>query len=413
MTVLLIHKELNANVIPLSPYAEKAQAAIDVLPTPEGLYRSIPTHLLNRFGQQRGGENEVQVELDKSIETLGVLEPILVSVMTADELAAYIDFTNKTWDGTARLEDCVPFAATDTDNPLYLALVGGHSRVSAIEQIAIANDLPLDNNIRVDARIIPVNSAVDYAVKQAAENIHSRPSPYRTIRLVASAYLFKINQGEKFSRRSFAEEMSISEQTLRDALNYADLPAKVRNYTDKGLLPIGVSIELARALPAIRRECAWRVNRDTGSEAPTEWTPDAIRTYEELVDLELFRHITAHNNKRTNNGRILITRTQIRMHAKNIRRKLGERDAPEGTDLEMNLFDARDFEAMDTSTRTVALRKAIEDNLREFASDRQVVACRLHNLVCSNLGFENLGVNEPKQDESFSLGTAALTLVSS
>jgi hypothetical protein len=233
---------------------EEAAFRPEVMRPAEIDIRLIQTGYLNVFSQQRAGRNEEHEALKNSLRE-GQINPINIMIADHGTVLDYLAFTNKTWRSDKTEEDLKPLPprfAGDPDAGKYVILIAGHSRMHALR--ALVEDEGLDPDAaELLAQVHEVRDVQDILRIQLAENIHSKPHKDRSFRAIAEMYMFleEKDKAHHIQKRAFAKYFGVSENALRDALNYAALPEEVREMTDDGDLPMGVLIELARSRQAI------------------------------------------------------------------------------------------------------------------------------------------------------------------
>ncbi len=364
---------------------------IDQFPVMDGIApRAVPLPMLNEFGQQRPGRNTRQDELTRSIRAVGMINPVNGVLLDGEHFEDYLSFTNQTWQEERNLTDFVPVSE---ENFCYMALIAGHSRLAALSTIAQEDGVD-PWSVMVPTRIHQATSVSEILAIQVAENVHSAPPPDRAARGYAEAYLWEKMHNPELTKAGFVRRHGLPRERLRDALYYCDLPSGVRAATDDGGLPFSIAIELARALQPIQDDVAARITESYGAQ----WPGEAVKEYEEVVELELLRFIVRFNTKRN----ITETRAQIRTHAEALRAKQNHERQSE----DLSLFT--------DDKRSVVVRKkylvtAIKEDLAALSNRRTQEANILHHHALELLGVQHeFPLGEQQSIKVAELGRAAL-----
>jgi len=285
---------------------------------------------LNVFSQQRAGPNDDQEALINSLRG-GQINSVNVVHTDLATALNYLAFTNKTWRDNKSAQSLRPFRARYEGDPRaggYAILAAGHSRQIGIAAVAAEEGYGPDATL-IRTQPHEAKSIMDILRIQLAENIHSKPAPDRSFRAIAEMYLYMQAEDSrhKIPKRAFAKHFGISEQTLRDSLNYAALPDEFRKYADDGRLPMGILIALARARQAIvdahthttEHDPEYMVTPDMDDQEMQLQRKIQTAKIEELTTGTLRMLLTRYNKlpKRT----IMAGRAIIASHAEALRRR--------------------------------------------------------------------------------------------
>ncbi len=211
-----------------------------------GEYEYVPfkPDQLITLSQIRGERNVVTNELKEDILFQGLLNPIDVSLVTRELLEQYIDFTNRTWGSNATIDDYLQLALPDERFPL---LKSGHSRHEAITELVAEGRLPADQQVMT--RISSAESVQDIIDWQRGENIHSQPPRERNAMALVESYMHGIESGQWATPLEFiavqkAKGRDASKGALDQALKYAQLPPRIRNFILAGQVPYLAGVEM-------------------------------------------------------------------------------------------------------------------------------------------------------------------------
>ena len=329
----------------------------------------IPTGYLNKFSQQRPGDNEQQAALTNSLRG-GQINPINIVMATPELAHQYLEFTNQAW-GAEKQPDELRAIPSGRFAGMYAILVAGHSRVEGLRSIATQDNGDPDAAL-VKVQMHPTDEIMEILRIQLNENIHAQVPKDRTLRAIAEMYLFvqSLNGGHRVKYSDFGSCYRVSEQMISDAMQYVALPAEIRRLTDDGILNVGIIFELARARLAIvknaqriaRGDPRYAVNKNTPVEergarqaAQQTWTDKLV-----LADMHML--MTRINNLEGGpNKNVIASRAIIRQYAKALRPKIAA-----GEVGPVVVQDAFDFIVETVDDRYTYLKKQFEDNLREF-----------------------------------------------
>lgn len=339
--------------IPEIEGAREADQAIKVYP---------PLGLLNVLSQQRQGSNARQAELTANIEAEGLHYGIDITLVDGQMLKEYLEFTNRVWNKEKKIEEFKPCGPDR-----YLLVIAGHSRKISLHNIARKHGID-EMEFPAKCELRPVDSIEKFIAIQLRENIHSSPPPERAARAYAEAFLYTRERNPKLTMKDFADAHGIPKGQLRDALYYVELPESLRELTDNGELPFKVGIELAKALPWIRKESEASVEARgfTGEEFDAE--------FERRVSMELLRYVAMHTGQ--HNGNVTATTARIKEDVRAIKKDLGVDDSTSEESLQLVLLDAR---AMDkTATQLFEETRGFS---KRYATQHGVATTGLHNRV--------------------------------
>jgi len=196
------------------------------------------------LSQIRGERNVVTNELKEDILFQGLLNPLDVSLVTEDLLEQYINFTNRTWNSDAKIEDFAHLRLPDGRYPL---LKSGHSRHEAVTELIAEGRFPDDQLVMT--RVSSAESVQDIIDWQRGENIHSQPPRERTAMALVESYMYGIETGQWATAAEFIEihkarGRDASKGSLDQALKYAHLPPRIRNFILAGQVPYLAGVEM-------------------------------------------------------------------------------------------------------------------------------------------------------------------------
>lgn len=237
------------------------------------------------LSQIRGERNVVTNELKEDILFQGLLNPIDVSLVTRELLEQYIDFTNRTWGSEATIDDYLHLAMPDGRFPL---LKSGHSRHEAVTELIAEGRLPADQQVMT--RISSAESVQDIIDWQRGENIHSQPPRERTAMALVESYMHGLESGQWATEQEFiaaqkAKGRDASKGALDQALKYAQLPPRIRNFILAGQIPYLAGVEMG-ATTGILTEFIARSHGYRGVDDP-KLDDEGRTTLHEIVVMKL------------------------------------------------------------------------------------------------------------------------------
>ncbi len=245
-------------------------------------YAPFKPDQLITLSQIRGERNVVTNELKEDILFQGLLNPIDVSLVTQELLEQYIAFTNRTWNSDAKIDDYLHLRLPDGRFPL---LKSGHSRHEAITELIAEGRLPVDQLVMT--RISSAESVQDIIDWQRGENIHSQPPRERTAMALVESYTHGLETGQWATPLEFiavqkAKGRDASKGSLDQALKYAQLPPRIRNFVLAGQIPYLAGVEMG-ATTEILTEFIARSNKYGGISDPRLTDKDKERLHEIVV----------------------------------------------------------------------------------------------------------------------------------
>lgn len=209
----------------------------------------VPLCKIVQLSQIRGDRNKVTTALKDSILQEGLLYPPIVASVSPVLLKEYIDFTNRTWGGEANFDDFADRLRLDGN---YYLMVAGHTRCAAVEELINEGVLPA--NIEMPVKVVKMGSVVDIVSVQRADNLHSAPPKEREAMAIVELYVWGLENGSWSNKKEFlnsqsSQNINITRGTLRDALHYANLPSRIRNFILGGAIKYSVGVEMGAGVP--------------------------------------------------------------------------------------------------------------------------------------------------------------------
>lgn len=195
--------------------------------------------------QVRKIKNSKIEDLIDSIEDKGLINPIDVARLTADELSAHVAFINQLWKKDVKIEK---FPKVDN---YYYVVIAGHSRLLAIKEIGERKN----SKCLVTVKIHPVHSSEEILAIQLDENIHSEPRVEERAIAIIETYRLGIINGKWHDRNGFVKQNQnkFSRRILNDAIDFANLPIEVQEYVFSNNIPFTVGVELGRMYPLVEK----------------------------------------------------------------------------------------------------------------------------------------------------------------
>lgn len=257
-------------------------------------FAHIPFSRLFVFPQVRAGLNPMDKKLTDSIEAQDLDNYLNVALLDQQGLLEYAEFVSRTWRLDINPSDYAHLRDSDGN---YSLVIAGHSRYESIGKVL---DRRPNGRARakVGCKIHRNYSPQDIIAKQLAENIHKEPPLERQAIAIVEAYFWGLEKGEFKDEKGFraAYEGKISKRTLGDALDFAVLPASVRDHVFAGTLAYAPAIALGKMAPLLRE---WiRVKIFDADDDAFEKFAEHV---DELVEEKLLT-IVAHLQNRRLNG---------------------------------------------------------------------------------------------------------------
>lgn len=204
--------------------------------------------------QIRPSTNPVQEELVEDIAANGLGSQLDVAVLSRDRMEDYLGFVKEIWKDETDINELTPDEAGN-----YHLLIAGHSRLSAIKT--------LDKRRRADCEdsnllFQPANvwcklhhqpSPQEIVSFQISENIHERPPAERTAMVLVENFEYGKRHGLWATKAQYLRscEGKFSKYALDQALRFADLPQKVRDFTFSGRLRYQTAVALGKQRPLL------------------------------------------------------------------------------------------------------------------------------------------------------------------
>lgn len=209
----------------------------------------VPLGEIVQLSQIRGDRNRVTTALKDSILQEGLLYPPIVASVTPALLEEYIGFTNRTWGGEANFDDFADRLRLDGN---YYLMVAGHTRCAAVEELINEGALPA--NIEMPVKVVKMGSVMDIVSVQRADNLHSATPKEREAMAIVELYVWGLESGSWSNKKEFlnsqsSQNINITRGTLRDALHYANLPSRIRNFILGGAIKYSVGVEMGAGVP--------------------------------------------------------------------------------------------------------------------------------------------------------------------
>jgi hypothetical protein len=193
--------------------------------------------------QVRKGENSRINEIANSIRDKGLINNPDVARLTYEGLKKHIDFINKLWGKNVDINSFV------TIDGFYYVVIAGHTRLKAIKSLPPSND-PKDE---VVLKLHKVTTSEEILAIQLNENIHKEISLEERAMAIIGLYHLGIESGKWHDKTEFvkANEKTVTQDILYDALAFADLPLEIQEYIFLKNIPYSVGVELGKMRPLI------------------------------------------------------------------------------------------------------------------------------------------------------------------
>ncbi len=235
---------LNAN---RSHYAEELVPFDKVNVLPQGRKTFDPEELHN---------------LSDSIAEEGLIQPPLIIQFDPEAAEKYLIVINAIHNSRIKLADLKPFQSReDFEQQVYYILVAGERRYRSMKMLREDgcsecqeiygkgecysrhfSDHPDMLEARVGINVAPIQAIY----RQASENIHNSLPPHEEADYYNHIFrLVRIAKPE-YPLTKFAKKVGRSESKIRDALRYTGLPPEIKDGVEKGQIPYGMAVEIAR-----------------------------------------------------------------------------------------------------------------------------------------------------------------------
>lgn len=236
------------------------KAAKDIHSSSESKHKFIPSWIpfesVNRLEQPRKTFEEIP-SLADSIAVHGVANPITVAQLSEDRCTQYLEVINDVW-GTEHTVDDLVSLGLNGEKKIHI-LIAGERRYRAIgllkeqgcedcQEQGIAATC-YENHFgrsEVEVRLmanVSVRAALDL---QSAENIHKRVPPHEDARFLYEYYRFVKKDEPESTLRGFARGVSRSEEQIRDAIKFCELPENVQDSVKLAQISYGIAIQISR-----------------------------------------------------------------------------------------------------------------------------------------------------------------------
>lgn len=273
----------------------------------------VPLGKIVRLPQIRGDRNKVTIALKDSILQEGLLYPPIVASVSPALLEEYIGFTNRTWGGDANFDDFADRLRLDGN---YYLMVAGHTRCAAVEELINEGTLPA--NIEMPVKVVKMGSVMDIVSVQRADNLHSAPPKEREAMAIVELYVWGLENGSWSNKKEFlnsqsSQNINITRGTLRDALHYANLPSRIRNFILGGAIKYSVGVEMGAGVPVMLDFFAYKMGfSGFDDSAINEESKRQIELATEVCLDRLCIEIVSGNRSTGKNRSILESRVLIR-----------------------------------------------------------------------------------------------------
>lgn len=237
------------------------------------------------LAQIRGERNVVTDELKESILRQGLINLPDTSLLTHEALAEYIAFTNRTWGADVKIEQFTDLRMSDGRYPL---IKSGLSRFQAITELIAEERLSRDTILTT--KLSPAQTVWDIVQWQIDENIHSQPPQERRAMALVESYRFGLQQGDWSSEDDFvriqqAAGHDVKKGPLNQALKYAKLEPRIRNFILAGHVPYLAGVEMGATVDVLTEYVA-RLNGFDGVD-DLRITPEHRKTITSTATIEL------------------------------------------------------------------------------------------------------------------------------
>ncbi len=210
--------------------------------------RAIPARDLIVMPQIRIGMNPDLKDLKASLRVNGLLNPIDVAVMDEFQLEEYIYFVNDLWGSDVALQDYVD---KRDENGFFYLVIAGHTRTEAILQLEQEDEF--GRSFSIMSKLHKVSDPSEIISLQLDENLHSKPAQERQAMAIVETYEY----GKRHDRWKTPSEFArlnkgkFSRKVLAEAIGFARLPDRARDFVFSGTLSYNAAVELGKASETI------------------------------------------------------------------------------------------------------------------------------------------------------------------
>ncbi|HAC55913.1 TPA: hypothetical protein DCF80_00285, partial [Candidatus Saccharibacteria bacterium] len=297
--------------------------------------RAVPVDNLVVLSQVRSGLNPDLKDIKGSVKANGLLNPIDVAVMDEWQLEEYISFVNTLWGTTTSIEE---FTDKQDVDGFYTLVIAGHTRTEAVTQLQAEDDL--GRAYAIMAKVHKVSNPSEIIALQLDENLHSKPQLERQAMAIVEAYEYGRIHNQWSTPTEFAKlnKDKFSRKMLADALGFAHLPDRARDFVFSGSLSYTAAVELGRASETVLDSVAAGFGFGKNDAIPEERLAEFGEAYS-LKIATLIGHIQAEGlNTSAAKKYIQGQATLMRESAAKLRGEMDENDSL----FDMSMLDADD-----------------------------------------------------------------------
>lgn len=222
----------------------------------------LPLRRINALRQMRQTFDEEALQnLAENLSVQHLMQSLIVARFNVEQTQEHLRVINEAW-GTSYKIDALSPTLTE-DGLFYFVLIAGERRLRAHLLLwdrgceacreDYSEDLPKgfcyirhfhDDRIPVRIRLEATPSIV--LTLQLTENTYIAPPPHEVATAIAEYYpLWRLLNPDK-RKKDFATEVNKSVDTLNDYFHYSQLPEFVQEQVEKGAIPFGIALEIAR-----------------------------------------------------------------------------------------------------------------------------------------------------------------------
>ncbi|MBI4709283.1 MAG: hypothetical protein HY764_03720 [Candidatus Portnoybacteria bacterium] len=218
----------------------------------------LPLDIINVLPQPRRTFEDIE-ELALDVAKKGLLNPITVAAFNSATCSEFLKIINVLWDANYRLEDLRPVKLNG--EKVFYILLAGERRFRAFNMLWEMGCIECqekyghepegkclkrhfdDKNIEVRLcdNIPPLNALY----LQLSENTHVRVPAHEEAKAYSQLFKLVKQADPNVSVAWFARQVGRSASTIRNALNFCELPSSIQTATEKGKVPYGIALELS------------------------------------------------------------------------------------------------------------------------------------------------------------------------
>jgi len=192
--------------------------------------KNVPLFVINILPQVRKTFLGLE-ELAESIKLSGLLNPVTIAEFEREQAEEYIRIINKLWHTSFNISSLIPF-----ENHFYI-LLAGERRMRACKLIQIK---------KIRATVCSKISVFGALFIQMSENTHHSVPVHEEAEGYYQSFKLLREIDAQFPLAEFARKVGRSSGTIRNAINFIELPESIRKLVESKKVSYGIAIELSK-----------------------------------------------------------------------------------------------------------------------------------------------------------------------